>query len=349
MDAYTTNVLIWWMFLASSMKSRHPLRAGFLEEFGDLQEHEIREHWECVQTGCKEACWASKHWKKNIHLAQLCEKTFFQHLVIAGNYYKIRPDEDDGWGTIAPLCREYSSSRSCPKTKALAAIPEGTTVGPVYIIEILDGYGIDVAIQSISNPDNTSYVVITREAERFVNEIHSWSQTRTQVQKWSARRPPRIRKKWSLWRKKSNQQLQGNLGVSEHEGNSCGPSQPHSKEGFPIHKKNHSHDWEEMERSSCLLTRWRTFGGVSFQDCHNNASSFSTKRNDKLMVQDIGIQLIQYWWERLHMKEHMISAINIVYAWFMRAAQRKGSNIAQIKMGIYVTSELFSDTLVVFQ
>ena len=72
------------------------------------------------------------------------------------------------------LCAvKYSSSRSHPKTKALAAVPEGTTVGPVHIIEILDGYGIEVAIQSISNPENTSYVVITREAERFVNEIHS--------------------------------------------------------------------------------------------------------------------------------------------------------------------------------
>ena len=33
----------------------------------------------------------------------------------------------------------------------------------------------------------------------------------------------------------------------------------------------------------------------------------------------------------------------------MRAAQRKGSNTRQIKVGIYVISELFRDTLVVFQ
>ena len=99
--------------------------------------------------------------------------------MIAGNYYKIRPDEDDGWRTITPLCREYSSSRSYPKTKALAAIPEGTTIGPVlevHIVEFLDGHGIEVAIQSISNPENTYYVVITREAERLVNEIHAHKQ-----------------------------------------------------------------------------------------------------------------------------------------------------------------------------
>ena len=45
---------------------------------------------------------------------------------------------------------------------------EGTIIGPVLVVlfvKILDGYGMEVAIQSISNPENTSYVVITREAE----------------------------------------------------------------------------------------------------------------------------------------------------------------------------------------
>ena len=35
--------------------------------------------------------------EKKMQLTHLCEKAFFQHLVIAGNYYKIRPDENDGW------------------------------------------------------------------------------------------------------------------------------------------------------------------------------------------------------------------------------------------------------------
>ena len=38
--------------------------------------------------------------EKKIQLVQLCEKAFFQHLVIAGNMYKIRPNADDGWGEI---------------------------------------------------------------------------------------------------------------------------------------------------------------------------------------------------------------------------------------------------------
>ena len=93
----------------------------------------------------------SKALEKKIQLTQLCGNAFFRRLVIAGYYYTIRPDEDDGWRTITLLCLEYSSSRSYPKTKALSAIPEGTTIGPVlevHIVKILDGCGIEFAIRS---------------------------------------------------------------------------------------------------------------------------------------------------------------------------------------------------------
>ena len=104
-----------------------------------------------------------------------CQNDFFQRLVIAGNMYKNRPDGDDGWREVTPLCREYSSSRSYPKTEASSAIPEGTVIGPVlevHVVKILHGYGIEVAIQSIENPEYKTYIVISEEEERFVNEIH---------------------------------------------------------------------------------------------------------------------------------------------------------------------------------
>ena len=66
--------------------------------------------------------------------------------MIAGNYYKIRPNADNGWRTVTPLCPEYSSSRPYPKTKALSAIPEGTIIGPVsevHVVKILDRYSIN--------------------------------------------------------------------------------------------------------------------------------------------------------------------------------------------------------------
>ena len=57
----------------------------------------------------------------------------------------------------------------------MAAIPEGTLFGPVLevqVVKILDGYGTEIAIPSIDKPAYTSYFVISRETERFVNEIH---------------------------------------------------------------------------------------------------------------------------------------------------------------------------------
>ena len=39
-------------------------------------------------------------------------------------------------------------------------------------MKILDTYCTEVAIQSSANPEYTTYVVISRKEERFVNEIH---------------------------------------------------------------------------------------------------------------------------------------------------------------------------------
>ena len=91
----------------------------------------------------------------------------------AGKKYKNRPDGGDGRRTITPVYREYTLCRSYPKSQVLTAVPEGTLIGPVLEIQnvkILDGSGIEVAIPSIANPPN-SYVVTSRETERFVNEI----------------------------------------------------------------------------------------------------------------------------------------------------------------------------------
>ena len=114
--------------------------------------------------------------EKKIQLTQLCQKVFFQHLVLVWKKKnKIRSDGDDGWEEITPLCREYTSSRFYSKFKALSVIPEGGIIGAVlevHVVKILDGYRTEVAIQSIALPENTSYIIISREEERFINEIH---------------------------------------------------------------------------------------------------------------------------------------------------------------------------------
>ena len=55
------------------------------------------------------------------------------------------------------------------------AIPGGTIIGPVLEVRIvnnLEEYGLEILIPSIFNPIETSYVVISRETERFVDQIH---------------------------------------------------------------------------------------------------------------------------------------------------------------------------------
>ena len=71
---------------------------------------------------------------------------------------------------------KYTCSRVFPQAKPLGAIPAGTIIGPItdsHIVKILDDYGMEVAIPSICRPGDVTYVVISRETERFVNEIHT--------------------------------------------------------------------------------------------------------------------------------------------------------------------------------
>ena len=94
-------------------------------------------------------------------------------------------------------------------------MPEGTIV-----VEILDGYGIEVAI------------------ERFVNEIHDDNKNSgpdgLPADQESGRR--------SLRRNNSTRKFRGNFGVSKHDRNLCRPFHLYSKEGIPILKKNHTYE-----------------------------------------------------------------------------------------------------------
>ena len=117
-----------------------------------------------LETGCEKTFWVSNWLASKIQLTQFCEKAYFEYRVAAGKKHKLLPDGADRWGTITLLCREYTLSRSFPNPKSWQLFPKAQS--------ILDGHGIEVANPSIANPANTSYVVISRETERFVNEIN---------------------------------------------------------------------------------------------------------------------------------------------------------------------------------
>ena len=62
------------------------------------------------------------------------------------------------------------------------------------------------------------------------------------------------------------------------------------------------------------------------------------------MVQDIGIQLGQYCWKRLHKEEHEISMKDFGYTWVMKAVTRK-TRILQGKQWISLLFTIYSGTL----
>ena len=44
--------------------------------------------------------------EKKVRMTQLCEIAFFHDLVTAGSRYQVRPDGENGWRQITPLCKE---------------------------------------------------------------------------------------------------------------------------------------------------------------------------------------------------------------------------------------------------
>ena len=89
--------------------------------------------------------------------------------------YGTRPDEDDGTGSIVPLCREYICSRAHPQSRVYGAIRGWKIIGPVIevrIVKMLEEYGLEISIPFTFNPIETSYVVISRETMRLVDETH---------------------------------------------------------------------------------------------------------------------------------------------------------------------------------
>ena len=86
------------------------------------------------------------------------------------------------------------------------------------------------------------------------------------------------------------EKCQGNLGVSKHEGNLCWPSHPSSKERILIHRKNHSLRVRKNGKLFMLVHQVEDIWQCQFPRWSRQGFVILTKRNDKLMVQDIGIQ-----------------------------------------------------------
>ena len=74
------------------------------------------------------------------------------------------------------------------QSRVFAAILEGTIIGPVLEVQIvknLDQHGLEIASPSTLKHETTSYVVIARGTERFVDEIHDPKSNSDQAQNCS--------------------------------------------------------------------------------------------------------------------------------------------------------------------
>ena len=270
-----------------------------------------------------------------IQLTQLCKKAYFQYRVTARKKYKIRPDRDDGWGTITPRCQEYTFSRSFPRSQAVDHFWKFESWKFLMNIEI--------ANQPLARLANASYVVISRETERFVNEIHdhkqelrSSNELLTAFQK-SERREP-------YGEERGSNSIRATCALNSNRETCANPlSNPISDSLF---KKtvipSGERKWITIDANAFTKERF-AYTGIQ-GDHEDGSSSWSwwprTRRIISLGDRAIGIctgKSRRFFWQLLDSS----------YSW--KAAVRKELNTAWITRSPCVIYELFRDTLVVFQ
>ena len=88
---------------------------------------------------------------KTIQFTKVCELASFWYRATAGMKYKTKPDVDEGFGDFIPVCREYIIPPATPLSRAFAAIPGGTIVGPVievHVAQVVGNHGLEIEIPS---------------------------------------------------------------------------------------------------------------------------------------------------------------------------------------------------------
>ena len=108
-------------------------------------------------------------------LKHIYERAGFYHPVERNRCYKTRRDEDDGYGKITTICREYTHPREHPDSRCFATIFANTRIGPILNLRIPKVFGIhgmEVQIPSLSRPKYSSLILICRGLENFVAEFY---------------------------------------------------------------------------------------------------------------------------------------------------------------------------------
>ena len=267
----------------------------------------------------------SEYWKRRLAWPNYVKKLQFQYLVTTGNRYQVRPDGEDGWWQITLLCREYVCSRVFPQAKPLGAIPAGTFIGPiseVHIVKILDEYGLEVAIPSICKPGDVTYVVISRETERFVNEIHTHeAETRSSrtllenlqeskesmsyKQREVTTSPKETWVAWSTWETRA-----GFLNLVPNK------ASIYTRKTIPRNEKK----WITIHAES---QTWKWFWQYRSPKLSQPCCVIVIRTNESLMDRDIRRQWNPYCWEGSNEMESKISLTKCGYKRSLKAAPRQ--------------------------
>ena len=117
----------------------------------------------------------SKHWRKISNFTKVCEDATFSRRASLGMSNKTIPDEDDGFGDRTQSRREYTVPRANSDSRIYATIPGQTFIGlvlQVHVIHYLGINGIEFQIPSTTTQERTSWVVICRGKNRYVENLH---------------------------------------------------------------------------------------------------------------------------------------------------------------------------------
>ena len=88
--------------------------------------------------------------------------------------------KEDGWGKCTSLCKEYTKCRNHMDSRPFASTDAYQHIGPVLnigIAKILDVYRTEVQFSSLSDPRFPTWILTSRDHERFVNELHLHNNT----------------------------------------------------------------------------------------------------------------------------------------------------------------------------
>ena len=188
---------------------------------------------------------ASEFWKRRYRWHKVCEKLYSSILWQHEICHQIQLDEGDEWwqATLFPRVYEFSSfsensifdSWSRTNNQSLKS-------------SCCENSWREWMRSCESNNLQTRRHNVRSDFKRDWARCERNSRSQGRLQEQRSSTTFQNQKKWALT-KEGNHSPLGNFGSSWYEGKSCMLSLPCSKQGIPIHKENHSHEWRHGKPS----------------------------------------------------------------------------------------------------